>query len=324
MKRNPRNHRSFAIAFFAFLLVVITPIFSYGKQNDTPQSSDATGSISGAVVCPSGDLIDGRVMLLEDGIYFMEDWNLGTGGEFTFDEIPAGNYELLFYDGGEIPLGDYYEVEVESGRNTEVIITVPFTVSGMPCEEKLEMGINGYYEFVYSLLDDTRYTYTFLSERGMDWVAIEYGDCKAEENDQLIEDALPEYERDMILELRDALEDFECGYYSIHFFMGTGAVHFGIRTLPWREEFIGSVIKSVENPGSVSVDDINGAIKILDRLESTVDSAGEQYWDDESEVFYYETMDDFFDAAMNLREISLELPDDILVMVAEFVSSYED
>ena len=317
----PGKHIRITIALFTLLFVVGIPVLSYGGLQDASDSRDAFGSITGNVVCPMGDIINGRVVLLEDGKYFDEDWDLGSDGEFSFDEVPPGDYELLFYEHGEIPLGEFVDVEVDAGRNTEVTITVPFTIDGMPCNEKLDMGITGFYDFIDSLLEDPETSVGWFSEMEQDWIAQVYGECKAQENDILIA-GLSESDREIILELRGTLEDFEWGYYSVHFFMGTGAGHFGSRTLPWREEFIDSVIRRVDNPKAVTDDEISEAMDILDSLESAVEDAGEPYWDEETEVIFYETLDEFNDAASHLREITLELPDVILVMVAEYVSEY--
>ncbi len=321
MITNPGTHTRIAIALCTFLLVVIAPVFSYAQQEDTTEiGNEEFGSITGVVVCPIGDPIDGRVVLFEGGDYLMHDWDMGPDGEFSFDEIPPGTYGLAFYEFGEIPLGNLHEVEVVAGGNTEIAISVPFTVSGMPCEEILEMGIDGFYDFIYEL-GDPEGSYTWLSEMGVDRVTQLYGECRTEANDLLI-DALPESEQERILEVRDALQHFGWSYYQVHFFLGTGAGHFGSRTIAWREDFIGDVVDAVDTPDTVSEDELNEAVDILDRLDSAVRTIDGSYWDEETEELFHEAQDEFRDAISHLREIAQELPDYMLVMVADYVSTF--
>lgn len=286
-------------------------------------SRDVTGSISGWVESPDGNITDGRIQLLQDGYYFMEFWNLGPMGEFQFDNIPPGIYELIFLDFGELPVCDRIEVEVESNRVSNVVIHVPFTLTDMPCDEKLDMGLNGYYDFVYGLLEENSSQDMFLSEMGQDRVAQIYGDCKAESNDLLLEN-LPRTDRELVENLRTAIENYEWSYYAVMFFMGTGAGHFGTRTQPWREEFIEKVILDISYPPSVSDELLDESMDILYHLYSAIDDVGEPYWDEESEEFFYETLDAYSDSVDELNNAVTELPEGIIVMVGNYLEQYLD
>ncbi len=320
MNANPGTHTRIAIALCTFLLVVIAPVFSYAQQEDTTEiGNEEFGSITGVVVCPIGDPIDGQVVLYQGGDYVTSDRDIGPDGGFSFDEIPPGTYGLAFYEFGEIPLGNLHEIEVLSGRNTEVTITIPFTITGMPCEEMLEMGFDEFYDFIYQL-GDPEGSYTRLSEMGEDRVAEQYGECKVEENDLLI-DALPESEQERIQGLRAALQDFQWNYFNVHWFQGSGAGHFRRRSIAPREDFLGDVVDAVGTPDTVSEDEINKAIDILDNLDLVVISY-DSFSNEETEELFHQAQDELHASISHLREFALELPDYMLVMVADYVGRY--
>lgn len=302
---------------FCFFILLL-PVFSFGQGTDSPRSRDAGGDISGWVEGPDGNITEGEVELRQDGVYIRAFWDLQPLGDFYFNDVPPGTFQLVFMDFSEIPMSDVYEVEVVSNRTSNVVIYVPFTVSGMPCDEKLDMGLDGYFDFVYGLLDENSGGFGFLSEMGMDRVALMYGECKTIENDELIE-MLPETDQELVVDLRLALEDYCWAYYAVTFFMGTGATHFPTRSIAWREEFIEDVIMSIRKPVQVSEAEVSEAMDILDQLEFAVDYEYEPWGDEESETLYYETLDEYYLILENLNEIVLELPDDILVMVGEYI-----
>ncbi len=306
------------------LIVLLMMVLSgsvHAQDWDIPQSRDTTGTISGTIFVIDGGKIDGTVELLINDAYIAEFWNLDESGEFYFEGIAPGTYQLLFFDFGEILMGETKGVRVEAGRNTDVTITVYFTLSGMVCQDILEMGIEGYFEFVDDLLLESGDAYGWLSERGEDRVAQIYGDCKADENDLLVEN-FPDDEQDRFFELREVLEDFEWGYYSVMFFMGTGATHFGIRTQSWREEFLGDVIAGNGKQSEVSIEELDEALDILNNLESAISTSEGEYWDEDFEDLYRDTVNEFLAAAERVRELALTLRDPITVMVADYVGDY--
>ncbi|MCX6646897.1 MAG: hypothetical protein NTY09_11190, partial [bacterium] len=221
----------------------------------------------------------------------------------------------------EIPVGDTYEVEVEAYLYSEVNIYIPVSVSGMTCDERLDMGLEGYMDFVGGFFEDNVDPTAFLSEMGQDRVSQMYGDCRAAVNDALI-DELPRSDREPVTNLRATLEQYEWMYYAITFFMGTGAAHNGSRTQAYREEFIDDVIFALENPDPVSDREVDDAIQVLDDLESVLDSVGEPYWDDDSEQIFYQTQDEYSDAVAGLKTAVMDLPDGIIVMVGDYLEQY--
>jgi hypothetical protein len=259
---------------------------------------------------------------LHQGSEFLNEfWDLEPDGEFSFEDLTPGTYQLKFKDLGEIPVGETYEVEVVANRDTEVNIYIPVSVSGMSCEERLGMGLQGYLDFVGGFFEDNGDPTAFLSEVGDDRVHSMYGECKAAANDELISE-LSRSDRELVTNLRATLQEYEWMYYAIEFFMGTGASHNGTRTQPYREEFIEDVIRAIENPDSVTDREVDDAIQVLDDLESVLDSVGEPYWDDYSENLFYQTQDEYSDAVAGLKTAVMDLPDGIIVMVGDYLEPY--
>jgi hypothetical protein len=261
------------------------------------------------------------VELHKNGEYLNDFWDLEPDGGFFFEDLTPGTYQLKFKDIGEIPVGDTYDVEVEANQVAEIVIYIPVSVSGMTCDERLDMGLEEYLDFANSFFEDSSDDYVFLSEMGDDRVHQMYGDCKAAANDILIEE-LSRSDRELVTNLRTTLEDYEWMYYAITFFMGTGAAHNGTRTQPYREEFIEDVIRAIDNPDSVTDAQVADAIQVLDDLESVLDSVGEPYWDDDSEAIFYETQDEYSDAVAELKTAVMDLPDGIIVMVGDYLEGY--
>jgi hypothetical protein len=298
------------------LLVIVPAILAGASQS---KNSEETGSVSGYLICERGSLSDGVIELWNDEAmvderYIYEDWN------FEFEEVRPGTYYLAFKDIGEIPIGDRVMVEVTPGKTARVTITIPHAFSGMPCDEMLELGWDGYNDAIDDAFREHGYEYSWLSEMGLDRIAQAWGDCKLRDNDQLIA-AMPDDQADEIWAIRETLMDFEYDFYNVLFFGGTGAFHNATRTVVGREIFIEEVMNCYGRPRDVDQSTIDGALNTLKQLKGIVEGYNAEDYGMDEEGFR-DALSSLRESATRLRELASGLRSDIMVMVADYAGGY--
>jgi len=311
---------------FVSLVIMIALIPGLNTAWGQPaQYSSEYGTISGVVTCERGDLVDGTVQLIQDEVILAECY-LSDDHSFTFEEVPPGTYQIMFLDLNEIPTGEPVSVNVATGKTCEVNLVIPFALSGLPCDEMLEMGWNGYNDAIYEACLSHGHEYTWLSEVVMDKVARAWGACKRSENDELMITFPPEMV-DEINAIRDALESFEWAYYNVAFYGGTGAFHNGSRTVVGREIFIGEIIMEIIGGSGdfydVDTDKIEDAQVIFDNLLEISAKFNPDYYSFDEDNFR-EALSELDASCERLKELASGLDDGYMVAVANYVKPYTE
>jgi len=304
------------------LLLATTTIPARGDRAGVTPDAKAvggTGSIAGVVQPLADSALEGRVELTRDGSYATEQW-VELDGSFEITGLEPGWYDVVYLDIGEIPLNYPIAVEVRSGSESRITITIPVSISGMSCLSMLAMSYGGYRDMaMWAIVEFGR---SGLSEVGEDTIANRYGQCKEEDNNVRIAD-LSRSDRDEVEELRDALADFETAYYGVTFYGGTAAAHFPARAYARREELIGEIAQVYEwGPGDVHEDTepIRDKIDDLDGLADDLEDGLLEYYEGSSDrEGFLDSVDELRDASENLVDAAENLPDEVILLLGDYL-----
>ena len=285
-----------------------------------------SGSISGVVQSMDGGSIQGRVELTSNGEFVTEVWigqeYSSPNGEFTIEDVSPGQYNVQFFDIGEIPLCVPQPVSVASGQNSEVSILIPMSISGMPCAAKLAMGYDAYWGV--SNWAFSTYGGWGLSEVGQDTLAGLYGDCKKEDNDTRA-DALSRDNRNTVNDLRDALAAFENDYYGVAFFGGTASAHFPARAYATREDMLGEVISYFEYPYDPDPSEVESVAPTFEKVGGIADqleAESASYYSDETMAGFEDAVQSLRDSADELQRVAGDLDGMVHVILGRYLNKY--
>jgi hypothetical protein len=296
------------------LILVMVPLSASlaGKPADS-----GTGSITGTVVPPDGGTVDGRVEVTDESGYVAEGW-LDQDAGFSIEGLAPGSYFVQYFDIGEIPLGDKLPVDVVAGRSTDVAIELPMSVIGMPCDLMISMGYRDYCATVDWAFSEFGEPGAYgLSEMGMDRVAESYGRCRMEANDEAMT-MLTADQRELMVEIREALTWYDDSFWFVNMYGGTGAGHGARRAQAPREDFISDLIEVARCPGKATEDDLSRARDVMADVE-TVPQFFEEWAEEYDDPGYDEALDDFRDACEYLVDLAEDLSGPVLVALAGYM-----
>ena len=194
-----RNPLRLSAVIISVMVIALSATVSHGE-------TESKASITGHVMCERGSFLDGMVELLmndevADYVYVYED------GYFEFNDVQPGTYNLAFKDLGEIPIEGSLRVEVTANRNLNVNLAIPYAFSGLPCDEMLKLGWDGYNDLIGDAFNRHGVKDWWLSEVASDKVALAWGDCKYEENKSLAGALHPDQSEEIRM-IRKALMNF--------------------------------------------------------------------------------------------------------------------
>ncbi len=157
------------VSFLAFFfLLLFSGYMGFGNVSAEESSAESQaplaatdeevqpGSISGVVVCDCEGIVEGEVIIRS--MLDIRPWEdeacqrieIDSNAEFTFTEIDPGIYRLLFFEHDVLMTQDPILVEVCPGETSYVVIELTILILGMPCDQMIELGIDGF----WSLIDE--------------------------------------------------------------------------------------------------------------------------------------------------------------------------
>ncbi len=308
---------SLTILLAVFFIALSTYHVSAGELTKTVGDG---GSIYGYVIMEDGSFIDGSVTVLDDDLW-VDEYYLYDDDYFEFIDLPEGLYTLYFYDLSEIPVSEGIDVRVWAGQGTEVTLWVPYTFSRMSCDELMDWTYDEYLFAIDDAFVDAGLEYGWLSEMAMDQVASTYGTCFEELNDVWLDD-MPYRDADLIEEVRYAVDGFVWAYYNVNFFQGTGAWHFGTRSIVDREYLVSNLIDLYYEPWQPDKSQRGYAMDVVDDLPYVADAYTGDWWTGQDQIDYEDAVDQFAATGEELADLMLELDADALVQVAQYVEFY--
>jgi len=312
------NTRS-AVTLFISVALLLTSTVSYAI-GDSVKTVDEGGSIYGYIVMDDGSFIDGSVTV-RDGDLWIDEYFLYDDDYFEFIDLPEGLYTLYYYDIGEIPVSEGIDVSVRAGQGTDITLYVPYTFSGMSCDELMDWTYDEYRFAIDEAFQEAGFDYGWLSEMGEDRVADTYGQCALDLNNLRLEEMDPMY-ADLIFDVREAITEFEWAYYNVTFFQGTGSWHFPTRAIVDREYLVSTLIDFHYDPWQPDKTQMGYAMDVVDRLPDAADPYTGNWYSDQDAEDYQQALDDYTYAAEMLAYAMLNLDDDALVEVAEYIEWY--
>ena len=303
------------------LLLALTAMPAWGdgaRVSPGVKAVEGTGSIAGVVQPLADSAFDGRVELTRDGSYVTDQW-VELDGSFEITGLEPGWYDAVYYDIGEIPVCYPVAVEVRSGSESRITITIPVNISGMSCSSMMAMSYNGYREM--ALWAIVEFGGSGLSELGEDTIANRYGQCKEDDNNVRIA-TLSSKDRDQIEDLRNALADFESAHFGVTFYGGTAAAHLPARAYATREELIGQIADIYEwSSGDVheDVEPIRDKIDDLGGLADDLEGSLLEYYPESDREGFLDALDELRDASENLVDVTENLPDEVILLLGDYL-----
>jgi len=276
----------------------------------TAKTAVAPGAISGCIVCENGDDVHGEVSIFLD-YTFVAYQEVASDGSFRFIDLGPADYTLNYYERGFIPVVQDMSVEVFPAELTEISIEIPLSPS---CSDILEMD---FMEFS-SLAGESWGSYIFC-EAGMDAVALIYGSCVRDYNDDFLS-YWDETNRDIIDNLRDKIYAVERAYLLLEWTGGTGSGHMLARAMPSREFLISDIITDFHSD-SDNPDALADWTDMVADLYSVAD-----YFEEQFEEWEYDVLrgvpDDLKYAVNELDDAVKKLPTGTVSLITDYMHVY--
>ncbi len=296
-----------------FLLLTAPPYQSHSKKFNNHKDTDSTGSISVVVECLTPGTVIGEINIFTSNYDFRETVEYPEEcTEVIFNNIPEGSIFVVYSDHGYIAIGEPVQVDILPGEITHVTLEIPFVVFGMPCSVKLEMGLEGYLELIYSHCRS-------MALAQEDELHMQYGICIEQRNDEIL-NSLSLENNNLILAIRGALARFHsASCWAVA--PGVNTIkHFTAPAYPRREEFIAELIELISTPLEVESEDLQRSLETLNAIELLPDGYEESF-DQMNDGYccYDEIVQELRDAILDVFDAIDDLPDFAQIEVTDFI-----
>jgi hypothetical protein len=325
MKSNP-CYQILYKSTIILLLIILSFSTSGSSTPDKLQSDPGTGSIEGVVEVLSGGMIDGGVGVMQDSIYNGFYGFIEQDYSFQVLGLAPGTYQVQYLDLEEIPLGKPVTVTIRGNETVHITISVPWTYSGMPCNELLERSFDDFHREVLNTIGPNDES-VWLSELGEDRVSMLYGLCRRDENDSAMA-ACSGGAQNLIEDIRAKVEDFEVNYYFATFYGGTGMGHNSSRSIVGREELIKEIVGYYTQPyGEDRMFGAESAESIIADLNAIVDQVEADmtpYYDIMDATGFESTIEDLRNSIAGLDSLLSEedLPATVKSLIVTHLEDY--
>jgi hypothetical protein len=210
------------------------------------QVSTAYGDIQGRVISSLDGTPNGKIEIKQD-IWgeAINSFNLSSDGSFSIERLEPGKYYLSYYESGFLGydlnaktyLGEDKAIEIISGQEVTVDINIPYTASGITCQQLLSIGFDKWYSTVF--LSD------LPSNAEKSWIIGKCGECQDVENNILIA-ALQEDQQQNIIKLQNALGMYQIAADNISIYGTLNSWPF-VHNGGLRSSLIGSILNNMVN-----------------------------------------------------------------------------